>query len=632
MSKLQTELELQKQQTKQEVPRIAGLLGIPLSGQKRIEVPGRNAYVFVRLRSNQSEVIQAYNNKVASAYNLPVLVERDGNRYVVVSVDTKRYENNWNSQSSFLPRHGNVHSFDTESGGGGDIVWVYPRQITPILVMPSGSSGAGNVVVNPYTLKNNDGTWKYIGNTGTASITQYNPTSPTGAIMALVYLDAPSGNPYLFINSGTVFSNTITGSNQLAPYIPAITNQATQIPLAAIRLITGTSRVSWDNIYDVRQFLHTIPTGSGGGGGLSSIPVYNTGSSVGNATALDFQHPLFVGFTGSTAYPSIDGTLLATEDVTNQFISGSAVNHFTLTGTVELGTDRLYYNGLRQQRTTHYTVDANGRGFNTLFTGTYGDVLIMEYGNLGVQASLPATSSSNLGMYGIRSLIGNNAGATGDQFSISAYQVLLWNPTNNDTVLRIATGTLTCDKSISGSAANGRDQMNAFSNDSFVHLYYIWNGTTLATLFSASAPPNLPTLPSGYTHLCYTCSIKINSSGDFEQVKLRGRKIYYTDEKTILSAGSSTTGSSVSPSAYVPSVAVNFDAFIEGVTVTSSSTLIIGTETSGTVLYSTNIPGDTRQYFTLNFPNMDMFYYWSGGATHQVWITVTAYEVPNGAT
>lgn len=385
--KLQLALEAQKQQTKQEVPQIAGVLGIPLNGQKRVEVPGRNSYVFVRLRSNQSEVVQAFNNKVSPAYNLPVLVERDGNRYVVASVDTKRYENNWNSQSAFLPRHGNTHSFDIESGGGGDIVWVYPRQITPILAMPSGSSGAGNVIINPYILRNNDGTWRHVGNTGTANITQYNPTGSNDAIIALIYLDALSGNPYLLINSGTVFSNTITGSSQLVSYIPAITNQATQIPLAAIRLITGTRQISWDNIYDVRQFLHTIPTGSGGGG-LSSVPVYNTGTLVGNAASLDFQHPLFVGFSGTTAYPSLDGTLLAVEDVTNQFISGSSVNHFTLTGTIELGTDRLYYNGLRQQRITHYAVDANGKGFSTNFTGTYDDVLIMEYGNLGAQASL----------------------------------------------------------------------------------------------------------------------------------------------------------------------------------------------------------------------------------------------------
>lgn len=269
MANLEDALLTQKEQTKQEVPSLSGMLGIPLDGQRLVEVPNRNSYVYVRLRSNQSEVIQAYNNQVAIAYNLPVLVERQGNRCVVLGVDSQRYENNWASFAPFLPRHGNTHSFDIESGGGGDIVWVYPRQFTPVLVMPSGSVGAGSVIVNPYTLQKPNGSWLYVGNTGTPSLLPYRPTSATGAVIALIYLNANTGNPGYIINSGTVFSNTITGSSQIAPYIPTLTGTF-QIPLAAVRLITGTSAISWDNIYDLRQFLHPMPTGTGGGGGSDS--------------------------------------------------------------------------------------------------------------------------------------------------------------------------------------------------------------------------------------------------------------------------------------------------------------------------------------------------------------------------
>jgi hypothetical protein len=264
---LQRALEEQKKQNQQEVAQIAGLLGIPLSGQRRVEVPNRNSYVFVRLRSNTSEVIQAYNNQVAPAYDLPVIVERHGNKYIVAGVDSGRYENNWASQSPFLPRHGNTHTFDLEMGGGGDVVWVQSPQFVPSLVFPSGSVGGSNVIVHPYTIRNSDGTWRYVGNTGTSSLAPYRPTSPTGAIMALVYLNADTGNPQLLINSGSVFSNSITGSSHIVSYIPRITNPGRDIPLAAIRLITGTNVISWSNIYDVRQWLHTIPTGSAGGGG-----------------------------------------------------------------------------------------------------------------------------------------------------------------------------------------------------------------------------------------------------------------------------------------------------------------------------------------------------------------------------
>lgn len=269
MTDLLRALEEQKQQTEQEVPEITGMLGIPLGGQRRVEVPNRNRYVYVRLRSNQNEVIQAFNDKVAPSYNLPVVLERDGNRYTVVKQDSKRYDNNHNSTSPFLPRHGNTHSFDTESGGGGDVVWVYPRQFMPSLVLPSGSSGADNVIAAPYMLRKNDGSWRHVGNTGTASFTPYKPSSPTGAVMGLVYLDEPSGNPYFLINSGSVFSASLTGTSQVAPFIPSIPSPSTQIPLAAIRLVTGTSVLSWDNIYDVRQFIHTVPTGSSGGGSVT---------------------------------------------------------------------------------------------------------------------------------------------------------------------------------------------------------------------------------------------------------------------------------------------------------------------------------------------------------------------------
>ena len=335
--KLRRALAEQKQHTEQYNQKIPGLLGIPLSGQKRVEVAGRNAYVYVRLRENQSEVIQAYNNKVAVAYNLPVLVERRGGRYEVVDVDSQRYENNWSSFAPFLPRHGNTHSFDIESGGGGDIVWVYPRQIMPALIIPSGSVGAGNVLMSTYTLQNSDGTWKYVGNTGTASLIQHNPSSPTGAVMGLVYLDAPSGNPYLLINSGTVFINSLTGSSQVYPYIPTVSNPATQIPLAAIRLITGTSKIVWDNIYDVRQWIHTTPSGSAGGAGGTTIGLgvmtQDEGVPLGTGATLNFVGTnVEASISGSVVRVFVTGSTGASLDVQEDGtteISGSQTLNFT---------------------------------------------------------------------------------------------------------------------------------------------------------------------------------------------------------------------------------------------------------------------------------------------------------------
>lgn len=306
---LKQALTEQKELNEQSVPQISGLLGIPLDGTKRVEVPNRNAYVYVRLRNNTSEVIQAFNNQVSPSYNLPVLVERQGNRYVVVSVDTQRYDNNWASFSPFLPRHGNTHSFDLESGGGGDVVWVHSRQFMPLLALPSGSSGGPNVVIAPYTLKNQDGTWRYIGNTGTQNLTFYNPSSPTGAIMALVYVDATTGNPGVLFGTGTVFLNSLTGTSQVYPYIPASANP-NWIPDVAVRLVTGTSVITWDNMYDVRQWLHITPTGSAGGAGISSVNIQDEGAPAGTATTFNFV--------GDNVHASVSGT------VVRVFVTGTA--------------------------------------------------------------------------------------------------------------------------------------------------------------------------------------------------------------------------------------------------------------------------------------------------------------------
>lgn len=319
--RLQSALKQQKKQTEQTKLQILGTLGIPLGGSRLVEVPNRNSFVYVQLRSNQNEVIQAFNNKVAPSYGLPVMVQRESTRYVVMGVDTQRYQNNWNSFAPYLPRHGNTHSFDTESGGGGDIAWIYSKQFMPLLSIPSGSNGGPNVIVSPHVLESVSGTWMYVGNTGTPSLLNYLPTG-SNAVMALVYLDRLSGNPYLIINSGSYFANNLTGTAQIVPYIPTVQNPYTHIPLGAIRLVTGTTHIGWENIYDVRQFLQYISSGTvtGGGGGSSVDTIgfaglYN-GSPIGTGTFLNVRSnvalftksgsmfDLFI--TGSTSPQSVD--------------------------------------------------------------------------------------------------------------------------------------------------------------------------------------------------------------------------------------------------------------------------------------------------------------------------------------
>lgn len=242
---------------------IKGLLGAPIGGET-VEVPNRPGYVYVRLRDNQNEFISAYNSEVALVYNLPVLVARDEvnpNVYRVVGRDLAQYKD-W-GDSAYVPRHGNAHSFNLAGGGGGDVVWIYSEQIVPIGAIPSGSSGAAGVIIAE------GGYWweerpVYAGNTGTADLLTGNrPTGANGVRVVLVYLDGESGVPG-FIAGDDEFDYTITGTMDLLPFVPDLPTDT--IPIAAIRIPSGTSSIVWENIYDLRNFF-----GTGAGEGCSGF-------------------------------------------------------------------------------------------------------------------------------------------------------------------------------------------------------------------------------------------------------------------------------------------------------------------------------------------------------------------------
>src|SRR3990167_1599226 len=156
---------------------IPGLLGID-RGEDVIDVPGRSAFVYVRLRSNESEIIQAFNDKVAPVFNLPVLVVRDPidpTKYRIHGRDDAVYSN-WGTSSPYLPVHGGTHSI-APTGGGGDPVWVFGRQFMPMLAYPSGTAGSRGVILDPFVYYFDDfDTYKHAGGTGTSDIVVYKPT------------------------------------------------------------------------------------------------------------------------------------------------------------------------------------------------------------------------------------------------------------------------------------------------------------------------------------------------------------------------------------------------------------------------------------------------------------------------
>lgn len=236
---------------KEDYLLIPGFLGFTLKGKNVVEVPTRRGYVYVRVRGQTSEVVQASNSVVAPVYGLPVLITRDEidrSRYRIVGRDTGVYSSGWGTSSVYLARHGNTHSFSPETRGGGDMVWVYSQQMMPLAVIPSGTSGAAMLVISPFPYYLNDH-WIYAGGTCTASLLTFKPTG-SSARMVLVYLD-PSGNPQL-TGSSTYFDASITGIAAVLPYTPGYTGD--NIPLAGVRLVSGTSEIVWGNLYDLRPW------------------------------------------------------------------------------------------------------------------------------------------------------------------------------------------------------------------------------------------------------------------------------------------------------------------------------------------------------------------------------------------
>lgn len=286
-------LYAQKKKTEQHNPLIAGSLGITINGEAVVEVADRPSYVYVQVRSSTAEVIEAFNQTVAPVYGLPIFIQWQGNRYVVVERDTMRYSQ-WLDSSAFLPRHASTHEF---SGSAGDVVFVSQNQFLPLMPMPSGTLGNGSIAVNDYSLMTITGTFQYFPAQATANLTVWNPTSPTGAWMVLVSLDGLTGNLQYTVNSGTVFYNGITGTAEVLPYVPAVSDIGRYIPLAAVRLIQGTTRILWDNIYDVRPIYGASRTvsagGGGGGGGTASVSgtgplVFDEGIMLGTGTQFNF--------------------------------------------------------------------------------------------------------------------------------------------------------------------------------------------------------------------------------------------------------------------------------------------------------------------------------------------------------
>jgi hypothetical protein len=237
----------------------------------------------------------------------------------------------------------------------------------------------------------------------------------------------------------------------------------------------------------------------------------------------------------------------------------------------------------------------------------------------------------------------NNTSTPNTQFDLDADVVWARN-SSNDVVVNFNPGAaVTNNISTAGPVINGRDQASAFTNSTFVHFYWIWNGTTWATLSSAAAPPTGPTLPTGYTHWSYAAAVFLDSGGALRRVRMQGRWAHNDAQTAVLTNGVATTETAIALTSTIPA---NATAMALNLTLSSSSISVNGFDelfirmvslsnfSQGPIIFAnTTVAAGART--SLIVPNVGQSIIYlivrtSTGGTVDADITCQGYELPNG--
>lgn len=302
---------------KQDKPNLVpALLGAYINGQKTVLVAGRNDFVWVRLRGTTSEVVQAFNDAVGLHWDLPILVYRDPNApniWKIYGRDIRAYAD-WGNVS-YLPPHGDSHSFSGVEKSGVDPVWVQKRQYMPLLPRPV-VSGTTSIYLEPDFYYFN-GQYHYWPGSGTSSLIALGPTGSTTARFVTVFINA-AGNPDYI--QGPEYA-MIPPPPDVGNYISLPTPDQ-GVPIAAVRLYTGTTSISWGDIYDLRSPQQPLAqTGSritifdesvyqGAVYGINFV-----GANVEAVVSGTFAHVFITGSSGGTPVPTTGSFTLYDESV-----------------------------------------------------------------------------------------------------------------------------------------------------------------------------------------------------------------------------------------------------------------------------------------------------------------------------
>lgn len=209
---------------------------------------------------------------------------------------------------------------------------------------------------------------------------------------------------------------------------------------------------------------------------------------------------------------------------------------------VTVGAQSALPNSRRLAEGSNITITDNGAGSTVVFAASGG-------GGGG------AATSKIIGLTGI-----NNATTPNSQYDLDSAIIQFTNGAGESIVL--PGEPITCDVSVAGPALNGRDQAGAFSASSWVHFWWISNGTLVKTIASTEAPPGVPDLTglTGYTHWAYAGAVRFDGSSVLLKTYMRDNFAFYQNriKGLALNAGSATSETAVDISAIIPPNCTNF--------------------------------------------------------------------------
>lgn len=243
-----------------------------------------------------------------------------------------------------------------------------------------------------------------------------------------------------------------------------------------------------------------------------------------------------------------------------------------------------------------------------------------------------AGSASAGGSYEVRGLQGNNTPATPNTKYdlVSADLVQFRNPSTGAVNVVTSQGLLTCDLGTQG--RNGRDQAGALATSAFIHLYYTWDGATVASRASNSAPPTGPTLANGETAWAYAGAVFNGAGPVLTKTRMRGADMFYEARQNVfdatVTAGSEST---ITYTGAVPANALSFRTFHCVNATAASEPIKVRLITTVDWVNCGNQNATAVPMFELTIPYLGGTFFVTLTTTNRNWrIDVQSYRVPNG--